>query len=636
MGNLVSYKYEEHLITDQNNAEAKFLAAFEKAAPELAEAHVIVNPYLINPLAALILFKTKKEVPVTITVHGKRHARENLVHTFEKATSHVIPAIGLYEGIKTKITVQAGNESKEFFIEAEELPADVCRCLNIMTTFDYFGNDIMTLTPADKNYAVGYDYKGDLRWILSVPTMFDIKRLKNGNILTGSHRYSRLPYFATGLIELSMTGKIVKEYRMPGNYHHDHWELRDGNLMSLTQDHSEGKTTVEDMIALLDRKTGKVLRTWDFKDFLPQDQGGSGSQSAHDWFHNNALWVDEDNKTITLSGRHQDAIVNFSYEENGGKGRLNWIIGNPDGWSKEMQKYFFKPVGDLSKFDWQYEQHACILLPDGDVMAFDNGQYRSKIKEKYIRNRDNFSRGVRYRINTEKMEIEQVWQFGKEWGQEFYSGYICNVEYYADGHYMIHSGGIGIQDGYASDIIPGLLARSEEMKAESTLEMCSKTVEEKDGVTMFYIEVPGNFYRAERLSIYHDGNNQPLGEGKLVGELDITPPFSTIPEAEEVIEKIPAKYQADIIEEEDKLVLTAKFPRGSLAMWVIEGSSGDTFAYYISTALHPRLAMCSAAYLEADADVKRFSLSKRGLSGKYEIKVIIDDKKYQTGISFFC
>ena len=42
-------------------------------------------------------------------------------------------------------------------------------------------------------------------------------------------------------------------------------------------------------------------------------------------------------------------------------------------------------------------------------MLFDNGHWRSKIKENYVAAKDNFSRGVRYRIDTEKMEIEQIW-----------------------------------------------------------------------------------------------------------------------------------------------------------------------------------------------------------------------------------
>ncbi len=635
MANFVTYRYEEHIISAQNAAEAAFLAAFEENKPSLENATVIPNPYIINPLSALILFKTSSKLSATLTVHGKRNSREDIVHSFDATDSHIIPVAGLYVDCETKVTIcLSDGTTKVFMIKSAPIPSEgVTQCQNIMTSMDYFGTDLMFLTPGGTQYPVAFDYKGDLRWMLNVNTMFDIKRLKNGNILTQTHRYSRMPYCPTGLLELTMVGKIVKEYRMPGNAHHDHWEMRDGNIIACTQDYSEGKNTVEDMLAILDRKTGMVLRTWDFKDFLPQNVGGSGSQDAHDWFHNNALWVDEDKKEIILSGRHQDAIVCFNYEENDGKGELKWIIGDPEGWPQDMQKYFFKPVGDLSKFDWQYEQHACIICPDGTIMAFDNGQFRAKVKDKYIANRDNFSRGVRYRIDTDKMEIEQIWQFGKEWGQDFFSPYICNVEYYSEGHYMIHSGGIGYIDGYASDKIAALAT----MLPGVEIEQVSKTVEERNGVIMYYLEVPGNFYRAERLSIYHEGNNLPVGvDGQLIGELDITPEFGTIPEIAEVDEPCPLKLAIDIVEEEDKFVLAGSFPRGSLAMWVIENvnNSEEVHAYYINTAGNEFFAMCSAAYLSSNAEIRRLSLSKRGFNGKFEIKVIVDDKKYSTGIVF--
>ena len=624
MSKFISYTYEEHLITRQNKAEKKFLADFEKDTPTLDKAHVVVNPYLVNPLAAVILFKTSKKAVPTLTIHGKNNDLENIVKSFDEDTNHIIPVVGLYESMDTKISIKLSTgENKEFLIKGEALPEDICRCRSINTSLDYFGMDFMFLTPAGKNLPVAYDYKGEIRWLLTINTMFDIKRLKNGNILTGSDRYSRMPYNSTGLVELNLLGKIVKEFRMPGNYHHDQVELADGNIMALTQDFTTG--TVEDMIALLDRETGKVIRTWDYKDFLPQDQGGSGSQDAHDWFHNNALWVDEVNKTVTISGRHQDAIANFNYETN----KLNWIIGNPEGWSADMQKYFFKPVGDLSKFDWQYEQHACVVCPNGDIMAFDNGQYRAKTKEKYTKNKDNFSRGVRYRIDTKKMEIEQVWQFGKEWGQDFFSPYICNVEYYNEGHYLIHSGGMGYVNGVASDMIPAFLEPTDPANY-----LCSKTVEEKDGVVRYFLEAEGNFYRAERLSPYHDKKNLVLGDGKLIGDLDVTPTFDTIPDVEEVMQVTPIENQIVVSEEEDKMVVTGTFERGTMVLYVLEGK--DKHAYFINTAAVNHLAMCSGAFLEKDERTIKHSISKRGLSGKYELKVIIDEKKYQTGVSIFC
>ncbi len=626
MAHSVSYTHEEHLITIQNKAEAAFLAAFEAQKPTLDDAHVLLNPYTINPLGALILFVTETPLAATLTIHGKRNERENIVHEFAATTSHSIPVVGLYESFDNKVTVRLENgEEKTFTITTGALPEDICRCRNISTSLDYFGDNFMFLTPAGKNLPTAYDYAGDIRWLLTVNTMFDIKRLKNGNILTGSHRFSRMPYNATGMVELNLLGKIYKEYRMPGNYHHDQLEMEDGNLLVLTQDFSEGSSTVEDMMALLDRETGEVLRTWDFKDFLPQNVGGSGSQDAHDWFHNNALWYDKATNSVTLSGRHQDAVVNIDYETN----TLNWIVGDPEGWPEDMQKYFFKPVGDVANFDWQYEQHACLITPTGDVMCFDNGQYRAKSKENYIKNRNNFSRGVRYRIDTETMEIEQVWQYGKERGQEFFSPYICNVEYYDEGHYMVHSGGIAWVDGYASDSLGAFL----DTTLDNT-EICSKTIEEKDGIVLYELEVDGNFYRAEKLRPYHSGDNAAFGTGKLVGNLDITPTFCVIPEVEEVMELVPVEREIIITEEEDKMVIHGLYERGSLVMILLEGA--ETHGYYINTAATNHLAMCSGAYLEDDDRAVKISISKLGLAGKYDIKIIVDDAKYQTGVSIFC
>ena len=190
----VRYTNEDHLITRQNRAEKAFLAAFEKDKPELENAHVLINPYLINPLCALLLFRSKTPASATLTVHGKRNSREDIVHVFPQTTSHVLPVIGLYEGMSTRVTVSLSNEeSKTFAIASQPLPEDVCRCRNISTSMNYFGTNFMFLTPAGKNLPTAYDYMGDIRWLLTVNTMFDIKRLKNGNIMTGSHASATCP-----------------------------------------------------------------------------------------------------------------------------------------------------------------------------------------------------------------------------------------------------------------------------------------------------------------------------------------------------------------------------------------------------------------------------------------------------------
>ena len=75
MSSKVTHTYNDHLITRQNRAEKEFLAAFEAEKPTLENAHVLVNPYFINPLCALILFKSEKPAAATMTIHGKRNVK---------------------------------------------------------------------------------------------------------------------------------------------------------------------------------------------------------------------------------------------------------------------------------------------------------------------------------------------------------------------------------------------------------------------------------------------------------------------------------------------------------------------------------------------------------------------------------
>ncbi|WP_291329498.1 aryl-sulfate sulfotransferase [Desulfovibrio sp. UCD-KL4C] len=618
----VSYERISHLVTQQNESEAAFMKQFAEEECKYDNPLLVVNPYLINPLTAVLLFRTEKPVGVTITVRGVTSVA-NITKTFPPATEHVLPILGLYKECDNIVDIELSTGEKSSVIATTGgLPELTQEVENIITTPEYMEGMMMFVSAAGKSLPAGYDYNGDCRWAMAENFVFDMKRAANGNLLMGSYRYSRPPYHTTGLCEVTMVGKIVKEYRLPGNYHHDQFEMKDGNLLILTQDfHRE---TVEDMLVLVDRETGDILKTWDIQGLYPMDVGKSGSWSSHDWFHCNAVWYDKPTNSLTLSGRHQDIIINIDYET----GELNWMLGDPEGWPEELvEKYFFTPVGDLNNFDWQYEQHSCLITPDGDVMCFDNGHWRSKKKENYRKNKDNFSRGVRYRINTDKMEIEQIWQFGKERGQHFYSPYICNVECYANDHYMVHSGGIGYVDGMASEkLLPAFLDPEDPSHKQQSV-----TVEVKNDVVMFEMHLPSQFYRAEKLSLYHDGDNMPLGKGKVLGYLDVTPEFDTVPETEETSQPPSEWYKIKIVEEEDRFTFSGRFEKGCLLMLCLENEQ-ESHNYYISTTARPALAMCVGSFMEADDRQISLNVSKLGFSGIFAVKVIINEKKYHTGI----
>ena len=616
----VKFTKIDHVITQQHHAEQEFLGEYKKTKYSFEAPYVKLNPYLIAPLTALVMFETEKPVGVKIIVKGREKAGD-INFAFPEAVEHVIPVYGLYSDFANQVDLILDDGRKTTLtIKTDAAPEQVKLPTKMETTAEYFLDNLMFVTPTSPAMTAAYDYKGDVRWYGTLNFSFDLKRVKNGRLLMGTNRLFLPPYHTTGIFEMGIIGKIYKEYRLPGGYHHDQFEMEDGNLLILTQEPARG--TVEDMCVLVDRTSGEILKRWDYQKALPQDVGGSGSHSSYDWFHNNAVWYDKKTNTLTLSGRHQDAIINIDYET----GDLNWIIGDPEGWPQELvEKYFFTPVGD-GDFDWQYEQHACVVLPDGDILNFDNGHWRAKVPEKYVPAKDNFSRGVRYRIDTDKMEIEQVWQYGKERGEEFFSTYICNVEYYAEGHYLVHSGGIATYKGETCNR-PPVQYRGED---EQYVKLNSITVELKDNVVMYEMHLPGNYYRAEKLKLYCTEDVLTFGNGELLGRLGVTEEFTTIPPTEPG-GLVPDKFNVKLGLEEDRLVFKATFEKGQMVLLQLEGDK--THSYFIPTTRKPFLAMCVGTFLERDDRAVELPINREGLSGEYKVSLIVDDKKYETGVS---
>ena len=617
----IGYKYDAGLIARQAEAETAMLKELEEGNYTLRNPLIKYNPYFISPLTAVVLFKTEEETAVTVTVQGKTK-EANIYHTFPKAKTHVLPVLGLYNDYENRVELRPYRGTAAVItIQTPDVYDGKQVCYSMKTTPEYMQDDIIIEAPSDENLASGFDYAGDARWHLNVPCIFDFKRARNGHILMGTDRLIQMPYYVSGIYEMDMCGKIYKEFCLPGGYHHDHIEMPDGNIISLTDDLTSD--TVEDKAVLIDRETGEILKTWDYKQFLEPGCSKSGSWSSEDWFHNNAVWYDENTDTLTFSGRHIDAMVNVDYET----GQLNWIIGDPQGWPEEYQKYFFKPIGE--GFEWQYEQHACVITPDGDVMCFDNHHYGSKLKEEYRTAKDSYSRGVRYKINTEEMTIEQVWQYGKERGAEFFSPYICNVEYYNEDHYMIHSGGISYVGGEPSEAL-GAFARN---MPDSRLE--TYTVEVCDGKVMMELHLPGNYYRAEKTKMYVPGNNLELGEGKQLGHMGVTKEVETDIPVESCGELLPEVCNARIEEEPDRFIFYSRFEKGQLVMLLLEGEN-ETHRYFISTTAVSHLAMCCGTFMDSDERNTRTFVNKAGLTGTFDVRVIVDDRKYETGIRIVC
>jgi arylsulfate sulfotransferase len=76
-------------------------------------------------------------------------------------------------------------------------------------------------------------------------------------------------------------------------------------------------------------------------------------------------------------------------------------------------------------FAWAWYQHCPIVLDDGTLLLFDNGDNRN------YTGAQRYSRVVAYRIDETAMTVQQLWQYGAERGAETYSRIVSGVDYHA-------------------------------------------------------------------------------------------------------------------------------------------------------------------------------------------------------------
>lgn len=606
------------LVTKQNEIEN----TIKTNGYTIDNPKVLLDPYDASPLTALILFETEEEVSPKITIEGKDKLT-TIETEFAKNTKHYLPIYGLYADYNNKVdisyTLSDGKKiTKQVEIQTDKLPDDFVLPTSVKKDSSKLTNDLYFFTPSSKGYTCAYDVNGDVRWYLSNNAVWDNTRLKNGHMMVSTERLVNSPYYMTGLYEIDLLGHIYNEYSLKGGYHHDYFELPNGNLLVASDDFNNESGTVEDYIVELDRTTGNIIKTWDLKDILNMEDGKSENWSSYDWFHNNSVWYDDATNSITLSGRHQDAVINIDYET----GKLNWIIGDPTNWSSEYQKYFFTPVG--KDFEWQWSQHAAMITPEGYVFIFDNGNNKSKDSSKYVDATNSYSRGVMYKIDTDKMTIEQVYEYGKERGSSFYSPYISDVDYLSKNHYLIHSGGIVYVDGKNSNQPAGF-------SNNTTLK--SDTVEVLNNKVIFEIVLPTNNYRVEKLSLYTE-NDYENTLGKRLGSLGETKVSKKDNKFIKTVE-IDDDYNnrnITLTNEEDRLVISGKFKKEENVSFILrKGFTNNYYDQIISK--KPYTALCVDIFTEEETNdginITRY-INKETLRGKYSIYIKINDKIYKT------
>ncbi len=454
--------------------------------------NVVVNPHGLAPLTAEIYIETSSAISTTATVLGRFPI---VCESRLESKNNIVEVVGLYPGeinnIALKINHPRGTFHDTISIYIDSLPY-------YFPKIEIEKLDLTKMEPGlhfcDTHFAQDgkfytipflFDNEEKVRWFLDLSqfnhALMPIGQLANGNLCVIDNNV---------ILEFNMLGALVNKTKMNDVYtaHHEWVELPNGNLLiavskSGTKILLDGiyQSSSQDYIVLYDRGAQQVVKEWDLAEVLDVSRddlihiGGQGN-----WLHMNGLAFNFQDSTIIVSSKHQ-GVVKIDWNN-----KLKWILGPKKNWGLagrqgkglNTNKYLLTAVDSnyipynievqrgnhsLDNFDFPWGQHAPELLPNGNLLLFDNG---------YLRNfsvTPNYSRAVEYEIDDNNMLVRQKWQFGKERNRDFYSLIISDVDFLPkSGHVLISAGYLNYKGVHSAKIVE-INPRDNEIFFEATL-----------------------------------------------------------------------------------------------------------------------------------------------------------------------
>lgn len=496
----------------QSEKEKKYQNLLKSGEYTEDNIYVQLDPYDASPLSALLLFQTEDAMTVDISVAGKDEAT-TIKNSFDDyTTDHSVPILGLYSDTENEVTVTLTDESgnsmeKKVTIKTGTLAKSIANIevKEADTTKMELGDSELTFVVPSTKRAYAFDANGDVRWYSTRYNSHIFKELDNGNLLYLTKESNDADTYNV-LLETDYLGKIYHRYDFSSSsaandtgksegemtvIHHDGIELPSGNFLLTVND---GSNYIEDTMIELNRETGEIEKTIDLKDILPEafyeDYDSTSREDGKvDWFHQNSVEYDEADDSIIISGRHQDTIMKIDYSTN----EIKWIMGDSSGWPDSYQKYFLK--GDVKASGGQ---HAAIVLSDQDendettdILYYDNNISVTRGDEETS---EQYSEARQVRINEAEMTIEEVWTFGEDLGEDYYTKIIGSARY------LSNTGNRLVNFGYR-----------DEGQTSSIMEVT------EEGETVLNVDLtdfPTSAwaYRAERFSLYSEDWTYQMNE----------------------------------------------------------------------------------------------------------------------------
>ena len=291
--------------------------------------------------------------------------------------------------------------------------------------YDIMGRKIFNrVLPAGyADFSHSFDQAQNGNYLLRVASN-DVKRADGRNVRT----------VRDVIVEVNPEGRVVDEWRL--------WKILDPYRDIVIKSLDQGAVCLN----LDANAAGKTLSAEDLAEMDKTDHFGdiTGVGVGRNWAHVNSVDYDPTDDSIIISSRHQSAIIKIGRDK-----KVKWILGAPDGWKDAWSKKVLQPVDkngnklkceqgkcENTDFDWTWTQHTAFRIDTKSdkryvyLTAFDNGDGRG-FEQPALADMK-YSRAVVYKVDQQKGTVEQLWEYGKEKGHDWYSPVTSLTQYEAD------------------------------------------------------------------------------------------------------------------------------------------------------------------------------------------------------------
>jgi hypothetical protein len=276
--------------------------------------------------------------------------------------------------------------------------------------------------------------KGDVLWYHTTDSRIsDFDLLENGNISYVTQDYQ--------IVEMDLAGNKIHWWyaanRPEGQldaavavdaltFHHDVSVLPNGNRLALSTEVREfdnyytsetdenaprkRQKVMGDVIVEFNLE-GEIVHRWSCFDHMPVERIGyetfsnywirRGFPEVIDWSHANAVVPLPDEDAYLVNFRYQSAMIKV----NKTSGEIEWIFAEPSGWGEELQEKLLK----IPEEGWNWHQHSPRFMANGNLLFFNNNNYKARPFDEPANMRDCPSYVVEYKINEESKTVEHIW-----------------------------------------------------------------------------------------------------------------------------------------------------------------------------------------------------------------------------------